>query len=129
MSVKFIDNSAAFKVQMTANIQPALTAMGEAFVKNAQREIQAMPRFGPGASGLGAIDTGQMLASNEYQVNAAGKYVLVGNTARSPQGAPYPLYVTVGTHKMPAREFLQNAVLNHGGSYAEAARPHLGKGF
>ena len=128
--VKFVDNSAAFKAQMERNIVAALTAAGELFQNQlAPQSIRAQPRFGPGATGAGAIDTQKMLNSNAFQVNPHNKEVLVGNTAFSPQGAPYPLFVDIGTWKMPSRPWLRNAIFSNVGLIQSTMVSHLGAGF
>ena len=127
MAVKFTDNSAAVKRKLEANIQRALTAIGETYVDLAKHEIQNAPKLGPGASGLGAIDTGDMLKGNSFEVGTAS--VIVGNTMFSDRGARYPLYVTFGTWKMPKRPWLQNAVFNHVGTYQKVVADELSRGF
>ena len=129
MKIKFKDNSAAVKRKMAANVQSALVATGELFVDLAQKEIQSVPKFGPGTSGLGAIDTTKMLRSNTFQVNAAAKETTIGNTAFSDRGARYPLYVTFGTWKMPQRPWMQNSVFNHVGTYQKVISTELSRGF
>ena len=122
MSVTFKDFSPKVKAQMEQNIKAALTGMGEEYKKIEPQEIMAQPKFGPGAGGMGAVDTEEMLNSGDFEL-AGDRAVAVGN--RSAHG----IFVAVGTWKMPQRPFVQNSVFSHISRYVQVAKTHLSKGF
>lgn len=121
MSVKFVDYSAKVKAQMERNIESALTAVGEQWKSQlAPAAIMAQPKFGP-TPGSGAVDSGVMIASNVFQTEK--RAVVLGNEA------PWAIFVTVGTWKMPQRPWLQNSVFSNVGTITQTFKTHLGKGF
>lgn len=130
MSVKFEDNSVAVLRLFEQNIDKTLHMLGTKQNELAVKEINAQPRMGKleGAAG-GAVDTGRMRGSNTFFVDAAQREIDVGNTAFSDQGAPYPLYVTMGTWKMQKRSWLQNSVLDHADDYRAVVEQGLQQGF
>lgn len=92
--------------QMERKIDKALASVGLKADEIQAMEIETQPRFGD-AAGFGAVDTGHMLSSVGHQIDRQNKQVITGNAA------PYAIYVTMGTHKMPSRPFMQNMINNY----------------
>ena len=129
MSFKFEDNSEKVKAQMAKNIDKALIAIGTKQVEIATMEIRSQPRMRNKVQvGIGMIDSGDMIAANTF-TQPQNKEIIVGNTAHSDRGAPYPLFVTMGTWKMPARPWFQNSIQNYTEDYEAVARAALSEGF
>ena len=121
MSVTFKDFSPKIKAQMERNIESALTAVGEQWKSQlAPVAIMAQPKFGP-TPGSGAVDSGVMIASNVFQTEK--RAVTLGNTA------PWAIFVTVGTWKVPQRPWMQNSVYGNSHAITQTFKTHLGKGF
>jgi len=111
MDAEFKSNKAAVQAQFNKNLKKCLMEIGLEQRKNAIKEINDM----------GAVDTGLMRASNSFTVGE--KDVTCGNTVK------YAPFVALGTHRMRARPFLQNSILNYVYAYREIAVKHLGEGF
>ena len=122
--IKFIDNSAKVKKQLSKNIGRALSNLGHEWERVAAEEIEAQPRMGPMAgSAVGAVDTGLMRDSNSHIVDFGSGELIIGNPLN------YALYTTYGTWKMPARPWFQNSVLEHSERYREVVAEALREGF
>ena len=129
----FQDNSQAVKAQLEKNIAKTLTALGYKWQEIVTMEINAQPQFGhsqgarvtgkgrtnrPGG-GMGAVDTGRLRGSMEFEVDTANKQVIVGTDVE------YAPYVFMGTWKMPARPALQNSALDYANDYQAIAEDIL----
>jgi HK97 gp10 family phage protein len=66
---------------------------------------------------LRAVDTGRLRNSMDYKVN--DKTVYIGTNVE------YAPYVELGTHKMAARPFLRNAILNYADDYKHIVKEGL----
>jgi len=105
-SVRLESNLGKFKNTYNANVGATLNQWGLVYQELATEETRSMPNFGSGGN-IGAIDTGAMMGSYRHQADIKNKSVRLGNDANI---APYFIYVTMGTWKMPKRPILQNAV-------------------
>lgn len=85
----------------------------EAFMRSAMLERAMRERVGEPIKARAEvntpIDTGRMKASWELVSRGRGR-IRVQNTARSPEGAPYPVFVEFGTSRMAAQHVLGRAI-------------------
>jgi len=126
MKVRIEDNTANFLRHYESNKRETLEALGKAGVKNQIVSIDAQPKFG--GAGIGAVETGLMRDSARSEVRGTSE-VAIGNTASSPQGAPYPLFVAIGTHKMPKRPFIHDMIFNFTEEYKQIIEKNMSEGM
>lgn len=118
-SVVFKDNSAQVKSLYEQKVREALERIGLVWLKNVTDAIN---------SGFGKpiVDTGRLRASMKYEVDFSNKRVIVGSDISDP---PYPIFVELGTIKMPARPFLRKSIMERIGDYEKAVKDTLGSGW
>ena len=107
------------------NKKKSLEALGVTWQSNVVDEIDTAGKMLPIRNIIAgsAVDTGEMRASNEYQVEPHRDSVLVGNTS------PHGIYVTMGTWKMPARPFFQRSLTEYDDEYMKMLANVLGRGM
>ena len=115
----FRDNSSAVMAQYERKVREALERIGLVWIKNVTNTINS--RFGSPI-----VDSGRMRASMKFEVDLANKRVRVGTDISDP---PYPIFVELGTHKMPARGFLRASVMEFISDYEQAIRQAFGSGW
>jgi HK97 gp10 family phage protein len=98
-SIQVEDHSEEVLSELKSKIPAMLEALGLAGEGNAIMEITS----------LGAVKTGNLKNSISHADD--GTYAYIGTNVE------YAPYVELGTSKMEARPFLQNAVLNHTDEY------------
>ena len=89
------------------NIEIALEAIGQQGEANAKFEITAM----------GAVDTGNLRNSITHTTDDDAAYV--GTNVE------YAGYVEFGTVKMPARPYLENALINYANEYKQLFEDYI----
>lgn len=114
MTVK--DNSAQVLSQINRNITAALTAISLAVIEIASDYI--MKRYYQPA-----YKSGTLLRSLTFELDPVNKKVVIGTNVE------YAPWVHNGTHRMPARPFLKDAVLNNIPVYNKIAVKYLGAGW
>lgn len=106
-SVEVTDHSEEVIAEIKSKMPTILEALGLAGESNAVMEITS----------LGAVDTGNLRNSISHADD--GVYAYIGTNVE------YAPYVELGSSRMEARPFLQNAVLNHLDEYRQIFEDNL----
>ena len=97
--IRIEDNSDVVLEELASRLPAVLEAIGIQAEGNAVDEITKMK----------AVDTGRLRGSISHATDEEAAYI--GTNVE------YAPYVELGTHKMPARPFLRNAVSNYADEY------------